>query len=161
VRRGASGGRILAPAPPDQPLQWIDARDLAAFLLHICENDVAGTFDVATPPRANTFEGLLGAAASAGGVELDVAWCDDTFVAAHELTATPERDPFPIITPEEPNAHLFDTSHAVANGLTFRSLSTTVADTLAWDRARDKPDLDAGLTREQESELLAAWEATR
>jgi 2'-hydroxyisoflavone reductase len=161
VRRGAAGGRILAPGPPDQPLQWIDARDLAAFLLHICEHDVAGTFDVATPPRANTFDALLAAAASASGVDLDVAWCDNAFVAGHDLTATPERDPFPIITPEEPNAHLFDTSHAVANGLTFRSLSTIVADTLAWDRARDKADLDAGLTRDQETELLAAWDASR
>ena len=32
VRRAASGGRILAPAPAAQPLQWIDARDLAAFV---------------------------------------------------------------------------------------------------------------------------------
>jgi 2'-hydroxyisoflavone reductase len=160
VRRGAAGGRILAPGPPDQPLQWIDARDLAAFLLHVCERDVAGTFDVATPPRANTFEALLTASASAGGVPLDVAWCDDAFVHAHDLTATEERDPFPIITQDEPNARLFDTSHAAANGLTFRPLTTTVADTLAWDRERDKPELDVGLTAAQESELLAAWDGS-
>jgi nucleoside-diphosphate-sugar epimerase len=159
VHRAAAGGRILAPGPPDQPLQWVDARDLAAFLLHICEHDVAGTFDVATPPRANTFDALLATAAAAGGVELDVAWCDEAFVREHELTATEERDPFPIITPEEPNAHLFDTSHAVENGLTFRPLETTVGDTLAWDRERGDVELQAGLTREQETELLAALDA--
>ena len=160
VRRAAAGGRMLAPGPPDQPLQWIDARDLAAFLLHVCEDDVAGTFNIATPPGANTFEALLEAAASAGGVDLDVAWCDEAFVRDHDLTATPERDPFPIITPDEPNAHLFDTSHAVTNGLTYRPLATTVGDTLEWDRGRDKADLDAGLTRDEETELLAAWDAS-
>jgi 2'-hydroxyisoflavone reductase len=159
VRRAARGGRMLAPGPAAQPLQWIDARDLAAFLLHVCEADVAGTFNIATPPRANTFEALLASAAAAGGVALDVAWCDDAFVREHELTATEERDPFPLITPDEPNAHLFDTSHAVANGLAFRPLTTTVGDTLAWDRERGAVPLGAGLAPEREAELLAAWDA--
>jgi hypothetical protein len=80
-------------------------------------------------------------------------------VAANELLVSEESDPFPLITPDEPNAHLFDTSHAVANGLTFRTLEATVADTLAWDRAREVPTLSAGLAPQREAELLAAWEA--
>ena len=52
VRRAASGGRILAPAPAAQPLQWIDARDLAAFVAarvhvrrrgHVQHRDAAAT----------------------------------------------------------------------------------------------------------------------
>jgi nucleoside-diphosphate-sugar epimerase len=161
VRRGATGGRVLAPGPPEQPLQWIDARDLAAFLLHVCEADVAGTFNIATPPRRHSFAELLDTSAGAGGATLDVAWCDEAFVRAHHLTATEESDPFPLITPEEPNAHLFDTSRAVAHGLTFRSLAETVRDTLAWDRERGEPELQAGLDRGRETELLAEWDASR
>ena len=159
VRRAGAGGRVLAPAPADEPLQWIDARDLSAFLLHVCETDLAGTYNIATPPRRHTFGELLDAAATAGDATLDVAWCDDAFVRAHALIATEESDPFPLLTPDEPNAHLFDISRAVANGLSFRSLAGTVGDTLAWDRQRGAPELEAGLPPEREAELLAAWDA--
>jgi 2'-hydroxyisoflavone reductase len=159
VRRAAAGGRVLAPGPADQPLQWIDARDLAAFVLHVCGADVAGTFNIATPPRRHTFDELLETSAAAGGATLDVAWCDDAFVRANDLVASEESDPFPLLTPEEPNAHLFDTSRAVANGLTFRPLAETVEDTLAWDNERGAPELKAGLSPEREAALLAAWDA--
>jgi 2'-hydroxyisoflavone reductase len=156
VRRGASGERFLAPAPPEQPLQWIDARDLAAFALLLCENDVAGTFGVATPPRRHTFGELLTTSAAAADVPLDVAWADEAFVEANGLVASEDGgDPFPLVTPDEPNAHLFDTSRAVAAGLTFRSIADTVGDTLAWDRERGLPPLQAGLDPAREAELLA------
>jgi 2'-hydroxyisoflavone reductase len=140
-------------------LQWIDARDLAAFLLHVCEADVAGTFNIATPPRRHTFLELLETAAAAGSGPLDVAWCDEAFVRDHELVATEESDPFPLLTPDEPNAHLFDTARAVANGLTFRPLAETVEDTRTWDRERGVTELQAGLSPEREAELLAARDA--
>jgi 2'-hydroxyisoflavone reductase len=159
VRRGAAGGRVLAPAPKDQPLQWIDARDLAAFLLHVCHEDIPGTFNIATPPRRHSLGELLTTAAGAGDTALDVAWCDDGFVRAHELVVTEGSDPFPLVAPEEPNAHLFDTSLAVANGLTFRPLVDSVVDTLAWDRERGVETLRAGLSSAREAELVAAWDA--
>ncbi len=159
VRRAASGGRILAPAPAAQPLQWIDARDLAAFVLHVCTSDVAGTFNIATPPRRHSLQELVETSAVAGGVPLDVAWCDDAFVREHGLVVTEKEDPFPLIVPDEPNGHLFDTSRAVAAGLTFRPLAETVADTLAWDRDRGVEELTAGLSVAREGELLAAFDA--
>jgi 2'-hydroxyisoflavone reductase len=156
VRRAADGGRMLAPAPPGQPLQWIDARDLAAFVLQVCTADVPGTFNIATPPRRHSLAELLEISAQAGGVSLDVAWCDDAFIKEHGLTVSEDNDPFPLVTPDEPNAHLFDTSRAVAAGLTFRALADTVADTLAWDRERGVDTLQAGLSRDRERELLGA-----
>ena len=56
--------------------------------------------------------------------------------AEHGLVVTEKEDPFPLVVPDEPNGHLFDTSRAVAAGLAFRPLAETVADTLAWDRDR-------------------------
>jgi 2'-hydroxyisoflavone reductase len=159
VRRAASGGRILAPAPAAQPLQWIDARDLAAFVLHVCTSDVAGTFNIATPPRRHSLQELVETSAVAGGVPLDVAWCDDAFVREQGLVVTEKEDPFPLIVPDEPNGHLFDTSRAVAAGLTFRPLAETVADTLAWDRDRGAEELTAGLSAAREGELLIAFDA--
>ena len=140
-------------------MQWIDARDLAAFTLRVCTVDIPGTFNIATPPRRHSLRELLETSAAAGSVPLDVAWCDDPFIQEHKLVVTEEGDPFPWVTPDEPNAHLFDTSRAVAAGLAFRSLSETVADTLAWDRARGVAELKAGLSRARERELLDALDA--
>ncbi len=159
VRRAASGGRMLAPAPAAQPLQWIDGRDLAAFVLHVCTDGVAGTFNIATPPRRHSLQELVETSAAAGGVPLDVAWCDDAFVREHALVVSEEADPFPLIVPDEPSGHLFDTSRAVAAGLTFRTLDETVADTLVWDRDRGVVELTAGLPAPREGELLAAFDA--
>ncbi len=159
VRRGANGGRVLAPAPEGQPLQWIDARDLAAFVLRVCEHDVGGTFNVAVPPRRHTLDELLTTSAAAAGVPIEIAWAPEDFVREHGLLVTEESDPFPLITPDEDFAHLFDTSLAVANGLTFRDIETTVTDTLAWDRERGLPPLKVGLSADRETELLAALEA--
>jgi 2'-hydroxyisoflavone reductase len=156
VRRAAEGRRMLAPAPPEQLLQWIDARDLAAFTLLVCTADIPGTFNIATPPRAHSLVELLEASAAAGDVPLDVAWCDESFIREHGLVVSEESDPFPLVTPDEPNAHLFDTSRAVAAGLTFRPTSETVGDTLAWDRSRGVDTLKAGLSRDRERELLDA-----
>lgn len=159
VRRAADGGRMLAPAPPEQPLQWIDARDLAAFTLLVCAAGIPGTFNIATPPRRHSLIELLEVSAAAGGVQLDVAWCHDAFIGEHQLVVTEENDPFPLVTPDEPNAHLFDTSRAVAAGLTFRPLAETVGGTLAWDRGRGVESLKAGLSRDRERALLEALDA--
>src|SRR3954466_7295421 len=159
VRGAGDGGPMRVPPPPEQPLQWIDARDLAAFTLRVCTDDIAGTFNIATPPRRHALGELLETAAAAGGVPLDVAWCDAAFIREHGLTVTEQDDPFPLVVPDEPNAHLFDTLRAVAAGLTFRPLAETVADTLAWDRERGVDVLQAGLSRERERELLELLDA--
>ena len=53
---------------------------------------------------------------------------------------------------------------ALAAGLTFRPLATTVADLLAWYRglpAERQAEVRAGITREKEAELLKAWHAQK
>jgi 2'-hydroxyisoflavone reductase len=160
VRRASAGGRMAAPAPADQPLQWVDARDLAAFILRLSTDDVAGTFNVAAPPRRHSLGELLETSAAAGNTKIDVAWLPEAFVQKQGLSATEEDDPFPLITPGEPNAHLFDTDRAAKFGLTCRPLADTVRDTLAWDQARGLPEpMQAGLTGEREAALLMSWDA--
>jgi 2'-hydroxyisoflavone reductase len=161
VRRAARGGRMLAPSPADQPLQWIDARDLAAFVLDLLERDAGGTYNVITAPRAHTLEGLIATASAAAGADVETAWADDAFVRAHGLIATEEDDPFPLITPDEPSAHLFVNARAVGAGLRTRPLEETVRDTLAWDDERGAPwPMRAGLSTDRETELLAALDAS-
>lgn len=160
LRRAARGGRMLAPAPADQPLQWIDARDLAAFVLDLLERDVGGTFNVITEPGAHTLGEVIETTARVAGANTEVAWVDDAFVRQRGLTPTEQDDPFPLITPDEPSAHLFSNARAAAAGLRTRPLVETVRDTLAWDDERGAPwPMAAGLTTEREATLLEALAA--
>lgn len=160
VRRAARGGTMLAPAPADYPMQWVDCRDLATFVLDLCEAGAGGTFSVVTPPRAYSLGELLETAARIAGAEADVAWVDQPFIDGNGLSPTEESDPFPMVTPAEPGSHLFVTDRAVAAGLRTRPLDETVRDTLAWDDGRGAPwPLAAGLSSEREAELLEAWRA--
>ena len=72
VRRVAVGGEVLTPAPPDYPVQWIDARDLAAFLLSLCERAIGGTYSVVGPPVA--IEELITTCRDASGSDAAFTW---------------------------------------------------------------------------------------
>jgi 2'-hydroxyisoflavone reductase len=68
-RRVAEGGDVLAPEPPGQPIQVIDARDLAAFALDLLERGTGGTFDVVSPAGMLTLGGVLDACPQASQAE--------------------------------------------------------------------------------------------
>jgi len=155
VRRVAAGGEVLAPAPPDYPAQWIDARDLAAFLLSLCERGVGGTYSVVTPPIP--IEELLTTCREAGGSEAALTWVSKAFLDEHGVE--PWSD-LPLWIPEYPGLNRFNATRAVAAGLQTRSLASTVSDTLAWDRGREQTwPMEAGLTPGREAELVDAWHA--
>jgi 2'-hydroxyisoflavone reductase len=157
VSRAARGGTMLAPGPADAPMQWVDARDLAAFVLDLVERRVGGTYNVVSPRDAHTIGELLETSARVAGADLEVAWAPPGFVKEHGLTPSEESDPFPMWTPDEPGSHTFDTTRAMRAGLVTRSLEETVRDLLAWDAERGAPwPLEAGLGSEREAELLVA-----
>jgi 2'-hydroxyisoflavone reductase len=163
VRRGAAGGEMLAPAPPDHGLQWVDARDLAAFVLRLAEGATPGEFGVVDRAPTMTLGGLIAEAASAGGVDTRVAWVDDRFIAdafGGEGTDDDPHDAFPLWWPEAPGFHAFDPSRAFQAGLVCRAPTETVRDTLAWDRGREQAPMLAGLSAERERWLLDAWHET-
>jgi 2'-hydroxyisoflavone reductase len=161
VRRGATGGEMLAPAPADYGLQWVDARDLAAFVLGLAESATPGVFGVVDRAPTMTLGDLIGAAAAAADADTRVAWVDDAFIA--DAFAGEDDDPheaFPLWWPEAPGFHAYDPSRAFEAGLTCRQPAETVRDTLAWDRDRPQGPMQAGLDPDRERSLLAAWHAT-
>ena len=163
VRRASSGGEMLAPAPSDYGLQWVDARDLAAFVLRLAEGVTPGVFGVVDRAPTMTLGTLIEAAAEAAGVRTSVAWVDDAFVAdafEGEAAGDDPHEAFPLWWPEAPGFHAFDPSRAFEAGLTCRDPSGTVRDTLAWDRGRPQEPMKAGLGAERERSLLAAWRET-
>ena len=143
VRRAARGGRVAVPGRLEQPVQVVDARDLADLVVALLEADRPGTFNAVGPAEPVTLGGLVQACAQAAGSEV-------------ELVPVAVQEGFPLVLADPSDDPLFRRSAAAARaaGLGATPLATTAADTLAWDRERGEPALQVGLTPEREAELL-------
>jgi nucleoside-diphosphate-sugar epimerase len=156
ARRAAAGGQMLAPGPPDAPLQVIDVRDLAAFMLGRIEAGDAGVYGVAGPGERIALRDVLETARDVAAAGTGFIWVPRGFL---EAWGDEVYEWFPMWDPQFPGVHTYDAGKAAAAGLRCRPLRETVADTLAWDRERGRPVLRAGLSEAREKELLAAWRA--
>ena len=152
-RRLAERGDVLAPGSPDAPVQFVDARDLAAWLLRLAEHGPGGAFNATGPAEPLTLGDLLERATAALGSDASLVWTDEQRIVDAGVQPWTE---LPLWIPGDDYAGMeqADASRARAAGLVFRPLEETVRDTLAWS-------LDAGeqrstLTREREAEILAA-----
>ena len=147
-RRLDRGGELLAPAPPDEPVQFIDVRDLAGWIVRMVEQSRTGTFNAVN-------EGLPWSELLAGA---DVTWVDSSFLVKQGVGEWMEL-PLWIADPAFAGHARTDVSRALEAGLTFRPVEETIRDTAEWDAKRGEGKLAAGLAPEREAELLAAWRA--
>ena len=154
--RMARGGEVLAPAPPDLTLQYIDARDLAVWLLDAAAAGLGGPFNTVSRTGHATMGSLLEACRSATGGEAELIWLDPAFIQESGIEPW---DELPIWLPanhESRGMHEANVERAHAAGLRCRSLEETVRDTWDWlqsERFEPPPRLDA----EKERAVLAAW----
>jgi 2'-hydroxyisoflavone reductase len=162
--RVSRGRRMLAPGQPADPVQIIDVRDLATFVIDCVERDVAGRYNACSPAGAITIGDVLETSRRVTGADATFVWVPSEFLAQRELIET---NAIPIWAPpdgEFGGAALVSSARAVATGLRFRPLETTIRDTLAWHAARptaQREQMRAGLTPEREQELLAAYATSR
>jgi 2'-hydroxyisoflavone reductase len=152
-RRIALGGEVLGPGDPNAPIQFIDARDLAAWLVQLALEGPGGTFNATGPAQLLTFAQLLDRMREAIGSDAHVVWLDDQHVLDAGVRPWME---LPLWLPgsEHTGMARADFSRARAAGLTFRPVEETVVDTLAWDRTEsgDRPTL----AHDKEQGILAA-----
>jgi len=161
LRRIERGGDVLAPGPCDLPLQYIDCRDLAAWMLHAAERGIAGAFNTVSRPGHATMESLLTAAVAATGSDARLVWVDPAVIEAAGIAAWTE---LPIWAPPDGEAaglHNGDVSAIYAAGLTCRPVTETVTDTWRWLQAEGDPPTRAGrpqhgLDPDREREVLTS-----
>ena len=116
---------------------------------------MGGTYSVVRPPIP--IEELMTACRDASGSDAIFTWVPKSFLDEHGVE--PWSD-LPLWIPEFPGLNRFNATRAVAAGLQTRSVASTVAGTLAWDREREQTwPMGAGLTQEREAQLLTAWHA--
>ncbi|WP_239008499.1 NAD-dependent epimerase/dehydratase family protein [Streptomyces sp. Tue 6075] len=155
------GGPVIAPGRPDVELQYIDARDLAVWILDAAADGLHGAYNTVSRPGHATMGELLEACVRTTGSDAELRWTDPEVLLA--AGAEPWSD-LPIWLPP---GELYDTLHrgdhtkAYAAGLRCRPVEKTVADTWTWLRALGgtaprRPDRPAvGLDPELEAKLLA------
>jgi nucleoside-diphosphate-sugar epimerase len=159
VRRMTRGGEVLAPGAPSRPVQLIDVRDLAEWLVRMIEEGVTGTFNATGPEGRLTFEAMLECCGTG-----HITWVPDAFLLEHGV------EPFsdlPLWLPADVASGFFgvDSSSAIDRGLRFRPLAETARDTHAWDQGPKDPvhlpkqyDVGTpGLEPDREAELLRAY----
>lgn len=156
VTRMARGGRVLAPAPPERPVQYVDARDLAAWMIEMTEQRRGGVFNAACSPFP--MADLLSECKRAGGSDARVEWVDEAFLLSQGVSPWEE---LPLWLPGDDDAGSLsvDTSKAAESGLRSRPLAETVEDILSWAGSLDELPGSAGLSTEREERLLQGWDA--
>ena len=165
-QRVAAGGEILAPGAPADPLQFIDARDLAEWIVRALTRGPGGAYNVTGPGTPLSFGTFLEACLRTldPTPPAQVTWCAESFLLAQGVTPWTG---LPLWVPaSDRGVHAVSIERAVAAGLSFRPLAATLTDTLAWARSPQfTPPAGAyanvGLTREREAALLQAWHATQ
>jgi len=164
--RLARGGDVLAPGSPDQPWQFVDARDLGAWLVRLCEERTPGAFNATGPVGGTTAGEVLETCRRVAASDAELTWVDDSFLLAHEVGEWMELPLWVAQEGENATLHTADVSRAVAAGLATRPVEETVRDTLAWAASRDGRGEGTvamgtaegvGLDPEKERRLLAEW----
>lgn len=156
------GGEVLAPGDHDDPVQYIDARDLAAFIVRTVEERALGIYHATGPTTpTNIAELLYGCKAVTGGTAT-FTWADAAFLAERGIAPWQEMTVW--IPPKDEFAgfHRISIRRAVEAGLASRPLAETVADTLAWYEGlpeRRRGNRRAGLDPMREAAALEAWHA--
>jgi 2'-hydroxyisoflavone reductase len=144
VRRAARGGRVAVPGDPAQPLQVVDARDLARLVVRLLADGRGGAFHAVGPAEPTTLGGLIETCARVAGstvelVPVPIHSVGPMFPLVRSNWLTQQRSP----------------ARARAAGMPATPLEKTVADVLAWDRNRGRPPLQEPLSPQAEQELLA------
>ncbi|MEV2214558.1 NAD-dependent epimerase/dehydratase family protein [Streptomyces sp. NPDC050997] len=163
LSRAARGGPVLAPGPRDLPLQYVDVRDLAEWILDSVERGASGPYNLVGPPGHTTMGALLDACVAVTGGAAELRWTDPDVILGAGI------EPWlhlPVWVPpgSEDHAalHGADVSRALASGLRPRPVTDTVTDTWHWLRALNgpppqRPDRPpVGLAPELEAKALAA-----
>jgi len=133
--RFAEGGEMLAPGTPGDPIQIIDARDLAAWYVRLAETRTYGTFNAVGPASPFTMSEMFAAFETVTKRGTRIVWVDSAFLESEGVTLPVWRPP----QGETMALHRVSNEKAVAAGLKLRPVAQTTADTLRWWASLPEP----------------------
>lgn len=164
--RVLKGGEMLLPGGPEYPLQIIDVRDLANFTIDCLDQKITDIYNTVTPVGSYSMGQLLADSEAVSSGSVDPVWVDETFATeAAEKSEVKNWGMFPIwhaVNGDNAKTSSVSGKKAVAAGLHNRPVKETIRDFLQWWATLPEErtaTMKAGMTAEQEAELIAAWKA--
>jgi 2'-hydroxyisoflavone reductase len=121
--RASRGGEVLAPGTPGDPVQWIDVRDLAAWLVKLVEDGTSGTFNAIGPERPAKWGEVLDACVAPTKGAASLTWVPVDWL---EKNGQGGDEGFPIWAPptgDTAGLHTWSNARAVKTGLTCRPVA--------------------------------------
>lgn len=154
------GGEVMAPGAPTDPVQFIDARDLAEWTIRMVENGETGIYNATGPAKQLGVGEMLEGIKTALSSKANFTWVPAEFLEKQKVL--PWSDMPVWVPPKGEDGALARTSikKALEKDLTFRPLADTARDTLSWFKSQlpeRQAQLHAGVTPAREAEVLAAW----
>ncbi len=167
--RVSLGGRMAVPGKPGDPIQIIDVRDLADWIIRCIETRVTGVFNATGPDKPLSMQAMLEGIRQGIGSETSFTWIENSFLEAKRIGD----GQFPLYAPptgETAGFHRCSIARALAKGLKFRSVSDTARLTLDWYKSlpddlksRVAPQFASAAGQdpwlEVEKRLLKDWDA--
>ena len=157
--RIAQGGYVLVPRAAHAPVQVIDVRDLAAWVVDAAGRGERGTYNLTGPER--TLGEVLATVLAVCDSQATLVAAPEDWLLAHGVQHWMGPESLPLWLPPELYGMAQHSSvRAQALGLEFRPLEETVAASLEWEeQRRAHGPRRAGLTRVHENDLLSEVDA--
>lgn len=164
LARIEKGGDIIIPGSNKEVVQYIDVRDLAEWMIRLCENKAAGTYNGSGPGFDMTTNAFAYGIHACYNTPVNFIQVDDQqFLRENNVYGL---QPWVIQLPKYAGMSKSDNSKAIKAGLSFRPLANTVAATKKWwySNAVTQQRRDTILTNPRsfatrEQDILAKWKA--
>lgn len=155
VLRVDRGGTLLAPGPKERAMQIIDARDLAAWIIRMMEEQEYGVYNAVGPKQSLSFERFLAECKKVSACDASFEWVSEEFILSNKVHV-------PVWVPKSAEGiSSVNIKKALSKKLRFTPLSQTIAETLLWAKQRPKETkLRVELSPEKEKELLEVWSSS-
>jgi 2'-hydroxyisoflavone reductase len=158
--RVAKGGEVLCPGDGKDFVQYIDVRDLGAFMIDCLEQRAVGIFNATSPMNDETTLEMLNHCKKSANSDALLTWADANFLETLDVQAWGDMPVWVSRQSDLVGLAQIDVTKAQQQGLSFRSRDLTVKDTLNWfgkQNANRRKNLRAGITSEREAEVLKLW----
>jgi 2'-hydroxyisoflavone reductase len=162
VARCARGGELVAPGDGSDPTQFIDVRDLGAFMVTLVEDGAGGAYNATGPATRLTMGGLLEVCREAAAVPSTLVWVPEPVLEQHGADPDdPSREHLPLWTPGHALGQV-SIAKGLRHGLAHRPTLATARDTLEWWNRQPeerRARMRGGLPPEREQAILVAVKA--
>ncbi len=149
---------VLGPGTGDDPVQFVDVRDVARWVIHSVESELSGTFNTAAAPLR--FEDFLALCQQAVESRAQLEWLAKDFLYANNVEAFTE---LPLWVPVEEDPGFFQISSQKARDRGFRTRDVGETISAAWRWYQSAffegttfPHNGWGISNERMAELLDA-----